>query len=577
MSTQRYQALGPLLAGEGSRAFLGLELAQDGKAQPVVLVWVPEHAVRDPALFALTRQETEQAAQLDHPNIIGVRGLATLEEGVARVVEFVDGESLRRILDIAGPLPPPLAARIICDAATGVHYAHVAGREDGQPLVHGDLRPETLIISFTGISKVSGYGALPVAPKEHGGQRVLGRRVHAAPEQVIGGREAAIRQTDVYLLGIALYECLTGIVPFRGEPDFDRAVLSKPLPTLEAPEAPSALKEVIARATAKKAADRYETALELREAIERAFGSLPSSGELAAFLERFFPSSDDARVARRRVIENGIAELARRQWERPAPSPRPAPARASEEPERPVTAPVRTSDGPTGPSRAPRFAAAVLILAGLGAVLALTARAPGANPPAVEVPPVAAQTRAEPESTDAATEAQPAQALGADAASHHDGGEVAASADAESPVELAALVPPALPRLELVVEPEVDLEIDGKPAGRSPFRGELAPGRHVVKLTDRALGISMIRSVTVKPKGTTEEFISVPKGYVSVSAPDGAVVFIDGRRLGTAPLKTDISVYEGRHRIVVTVGKARWQQPFSVRADERMYFNVELE
>ncbi|MHB8874299.1 MAG: protein kinase domain-containing protein [Myxococcaceae bacterium] len=210
MRKLRYQALGPLLAGEGSRAFLGLEISNESKARPVVLVWVPDEANKNPVLLGRIQRETEHAATLDHPNIVRVIGFVTLDEGHARVVEFADGESVRRILEVTHFLPPRFAAKIAADAAMGVHYAHVAGNDDGAPLLHGDLRPETLIVTFAGGCKASGYGALKVAPDDRGGKRVLGRRLHSAPEQVIGGREAMVPQTDVYLLGLTLYECLTG-------------------------------------------------------------------------------------------------------------------------------------------------------------------------------------------------------------------------------------------------------------------------------------------------------------------------------------------------------------------------------
>src|SRR5262245_2082856 len=143
MSSIKYTALGPLMSGEGSRAFLGLEIVDNAHANPVVLVWVPEEKTQDGEQAGLIARETQRAALLDHPNIIRVFGLASLEEGIARVVEFADGEGLRRILDVVGKVPPHLAARITLDAAMGVHYAHIAGNDDGTPLVHGDLRPET--------------------------------------------------------------------------------------------------------------------------------------------------------------------------------------------------------------------------------------------------------------------------------------------------------------------------------------------------------------------------------------------------------------------------------------------------
>jgi len=304
----RYQPLGPLLAGDGSRAFLGLEIDDAGPIRPVVLVWVPEEVAKDAKALDRLRKDTEIAATLDHPNLIRVFGLASLEEGLARVVEFVDGESLRRVLQAAKKLPPPIAALIVADAALGVHHAHLDGNEDGSPLVHGEVRPETLLVAFTGVCKVTGYGALPVAPRESGGQRVPGRRSHSAPEQILGGRHITDRQTDVYLLGLTLFECITGSIPFADQLDFDRATFNRPLGVPSTQEIPAPLFRVIKRAMAKTASERYATPLEFREAVEQAMGTLPTHQELAVFLQRLFPEDNPARSARRKEIESGIRE-----------------------------------------------------------------------------------------------------------------------------------------------------------------------------------------------------------------------------------------------------------------------------
>src|SRR5262249_11630454 len=116
MSIVRYQPLGPLLAGEGSRAFLGLEV-DDAGARPAVLVWLQEEISHNADALGRLRRETAMAAKLSHPNLIRVHGLADLDDGLARVVEYVNGESLRRILHACKKLPLPLAVRIVADAA----------------------------------------------------------------------------------------------------------------------------------------------------------------------------------------------------------------------------------------------------------------------------------------------------------------------------------------------------------------------------------------------------------------------------------------------------------------------------
>ncbi|WP_316562901.1 hypothetical protein [Myxococcus sp. MxC21-1] len=99
MSSVRYQSLGPLLAGEGSRAFLGLALEDGASPRPVVLIWAPQDVVQNPELKATLRRETARALVFEHPHILRVHALAEQDGGLARVTEFADGEPLRRLLE----------------------------------------------------------------------------------------------------------------------------------------------------------------------------------------------------------------------------------------------------------------------------------------------------------------------------------------------------------------------------------------------------------------------------------------------------------------------------------------------
>jgi serine/threonine-protein kinase len=345
MSLVRYQPLGPLLAGEGSRAFLGLALDTGAPPRPVVLVWAPPEVARDPDLTAGLQRETQRAAVLDHPNILRVHGLVTLEAGLARVTEFADGESLRRLLEVRPRIPPAFAALIASDVAMGAHYAHLAGNDDGTALVHGDLRPETVMVSFNGVCKVTGYGALSVAPRERNGRRVRNRRNYSAPEQLMGGREAVTARTDVFLLGLLLYECLTGRMPFQDTPDADQAAISRQLPPLPS-DIPRPLAEVVRTATAKRANDRYSTALEFREAVAAAIQGLPSAETFAEFLAQLFPPDRDARATRRQMLEIGLAEAVRRISGSGLPIVQPAPPPPTYPASRPISVSVPPVESP---------------------------------------------------------------------------------------------------------------------------------------------------------------------------------------------------------------------------------------
>lgn len=619
MRPVRYQVLGPLHAGEGSRAQLGLAVFEDGRADPCVVVTVPDEALTDPALMAKIQRETEHAAQLDHPNIVTVFGFATIDKRSARIVEFADGESLRRVLNVASRLPVRLAARIIVDACTGVHYAHLAGNDDGSALVHGDLRPETVLLSFSGVTKVTGYGALAFAPRETGGQRVKGRRVHSSPEQIIGGREAITIPSDVYLLGLSFYELLSGQVPWADQGDaFDHAVLAYPLPPATPGIIPEALWPVLERACAKKASQRYPTPFALREAIEAALGSeIASVEELAKYLEGLFPGSSDIRAERKRTIDAGIAEFARQQWARrdsrpmpvvtlspppPPPPSTPNPISVRPPPPPPVTAPPppppraktvapreeEEAPKPDGSSTPWVIFLLVIVLAASGYFAWSRSNAPiePVERPIVDEDPVPAfQVDASVEvlvdTTGDASVPLVVDALDgavADAGTDGDAGVLDAGLeDAGAPIIDAG--PPAPTELNVTIDsrPAVDLTVDGAPAGKTPWTGTLLLGAHKLKLENKDLLINANRSITVQGTEPVSQTFTFAKGTVAVTAPPGASIFIDGKKQGTAPLAADLSIYEGFHRITVKVGQAQWTETFSLFEEQRVTFNVELE
>jgi serine/threonine-protein kinase len=307
---RRYHPIGPLLSGEGSRAVLGLALEEGLPPQPVVIVWAAPEQLRDSSADQLF-EETKRAVELEHPNILRVHGMVLLAGLPARVTAYADGEPLRRVLEVGQRLPPALAALVLTDAAQGVHHAHLRRKEDGSPFVHGDLRPETLMVRFDGVCQVTGYGALGVAPREVNGRRVPNRRRYSAPEQLREGREAITVQTDVLLLGLVLYECLTGKIPFQDAPAPDEAALTEELPPLP-DDVPRALDAVVRKATAKAAGERYPTALAFHDALVAALGELPPRTALAEHLAAHFPPDGEVRKARRQVIQAGLTDALER-------------------------------------------------------------------------------------------------------------------------------------------------------------------------------------------------------------------------------------------------------------------------
>jgi eukaryotic-like serine/threonine-protein kinase len=567
-----YRTAGPLLAGTRSSAMLGLE-EREASARPVVLVWAPPDLPKDEDRFSQLQRDTRRAVTLDHPHIVKVHGLAALDQGLARVVEYVDGESLRDVLEHTGKLSPGLAGRIAVDCALGIHYAHVAGNDDGTPLIHGDLRPETVMLAFSGRAKVGGYGALAVAPKETNGQRVVNRRRYCAPEQIIGGRAAQTPATDVFLLGLVLYECLTGRMPWDRESDFDQAVMTSPLP-LDGLSPP--VQELLRKATAKRASERYKTALAFRDAVDQVFAPLSTPAQLSELLEHHFPAQDSPRAARKQVLDAAL-EAHARAWAAQPPKPSEAP-----------TIPI--SQRELAELEAPKFdwrskiplLFGVVVASALGVAFVLQSR--HAVPrPMIVVPP--GQERP------AAGVNRPASRVAATTA------PVAAPAVDRAPAPAAAPAPTAAPApgaaakpavadsrppgsflttgLEVVTDPPLEVALDKKPFGRTPIVVPATPGRHVLTLSDQAKGINQSRVVTVRKDGVTPLHLTLGRGTLSVRAPQGARVIVDGRVVGSSPVD-DLHLFEGTHHLKVTLGDAVWQQSFQLRSEQSLRYDVEL-
>jgi len=595
MSQVRYQLLGPLIPGEGTRPSLALALEAGSPPLPVVVVWAPTEVAQDAMMLARLQKETERAVVFEHPHILRVHGLVTLEGKVARVTEYADGEPLRHVLGVSPRLPPPFAALIAADVAMGVHYAHVAGNDDGTPFVHADLRPETIMVSFDGVVKVTGYGALSVAPREGNGRRVRNRRLYSAPEQLMGGREASSIPTDVFLLGLLLHECLSGRKPFQDSIDPDKAILSRPLPPLPE-EVPLPFNEVIRRATAKRAKERYASALAFREALVAVVGELPTPTALSEFLAKQIPRDGETRRARRAMIDKGIAELTR-----------------------PPPAPVVEVAPPAAPAPAPRFEAASVIPTPLPAAAAIEVQPPplpraepipvtGPLVPAAVAPPVPPPSSGRARFTSTALVSAVGAVLFVSAVgliwSIRGKPELSVTDDTGAPVDIAApvliveepvdagvpapaptkigavpVVPAAtvpLTPVEILVNPDVAIAIDGRHMGHTPLQVPLPPGRHMLTFTDEAKGLRTARLIDVRT--TTEKVtfnIRLTMGSVLIHAPTGAQVTLDGRQLGKAPV-VEQTMFEGEHSLRVTQDDAVWERDFVLTGEQRLVFTADI-
>ena len=260
---------------------------------------LPQHAL-DPELLRMFLDEARLSATLTHPHVTEVYDVGADGEAPFFAMEYVHGANLRQMLRRTAngaPLPLNHAVAIVAAAAAGLHYAHEKLGPGGEPLniVHRDVSPSNVLISYDGAVKVSDFGIAKWTFQRTQTQEgaLKGKFAYMSPEQCRG--QPIDRRSDVFALGTLLYELTTGEAPFGAATDFE--ILTQIISGAPAPPAwpdreyPAALAAIVMRALAREPGDRYPTAqafqLEL-EAFGRAERLPVSTAALGAFMQTLF-------------------------------------------------------------------------------------------------------------------------------------------------------------------------------------------------------------------------------------------------------------------------------------------------
>ncbi len=233
----------------------------------------------DAALKRRFQQEAMAAGRLNHRSIVAVHDVGEADRTPYIVMEYVHGRTLADVIASDGPLRPEAAARTAIQLCEGLEYAHRHG------IVHRDIKPGNILIGDDGIAKLTDFGIARIAGTDQTQSgAMLGTPAYMSPEQVRG--QAADARSDVFALGVVLYEALTGAAPFRG--DDLAAVLYQIAHTdpaslrARAPSVTPALAAVVTRALTKSPDARYPTARALANALaEAVVASRPPTGARA--------------------------------------------------------------------------------------------------------------------------------------------------------------------------------------------------------------------------------------------------------------------------------------------------------
>jgi tRNA A-37 threonylcarbamoyl transferase component Bud32 len=240
----------------GSGGMSTVYLARDATLERWVAVKVMHREMSDqPDQIERFRREARAVAQLSHPNVVAVIDAGEDGGHPYIVFEYVDGETLKQRIERVGPLPVDEATAYAIEIGRGLSAAHA------RRLVHRDVKPQNVLIDSEGRAKVTDFGIARSLEADGLTQtgRVLGTTDYVSPEQAMGRGVDA--RTDIYSLGVVLYETLTGEVPFTAETVVGVAMkhVNEPIPDVQSkrPEVSSALAAVVERATAKDPKQRY--------------------------------------------------------------------------------------------------------------------------------------------------------------------------------------------------------------------------------------------------------------------------------------------------------------------------------
>jgi serine/threonine protein kinase len=291
-----------IISALGSGGFGSVYLAEDTWIDKKVAIKVPHKQGVD---FSDLLKEPRLLASMSHPNIVTVITAEKLDDVFFIVMEYVEGETLEQRISAHGALDLPAALDFTCQMCNAVDHAHGAG------ILHRDLRPGNILLSTSGLLKVTDFGTSRFLETAAHGTTVIGSPPYMAPEQFHG---KAVFASDVYAIGVTMFQMLTGVLPYSTPAPGDLERLERgelvSSPRLRNPKVPVALAEIVMRAMSPSLSERYTKAADVlhdvlaaREAtprrVVRASGAASArAGDTVGDIQARLRARDDSPAAR---------------------------------------------------------------------------------------------------------------------------------------------------------------------------------------------------------------------------------------------------------------------------------------
>ncbi|MEW5737276.1 MAG: serine/threonine-protein kinase [Myxococcota bacterium] len=308
----KYTLVDRIAVGGMAEIFLARQAGLEGFEKTIVIKRIRPHLSKQPNFVKMFLNEAKLAAQLNHPNIVQIYDLGKINESYFIAMEYIFGRDMRRIIpkaDALGiPFPMVYALKIASSVCEGLYYAHQRTDLYGHPLhiVHRDVTPENIFVSFDGTVKVLDFGIAKAANQieQTRAGEIKGKLSYMSPEQCMG--KSLDNRSDLFSLGVVLYEWLTGFKLFTG--DSEVAILKSITegkiyaPSYFKADIPEAVEAILMKALEKDRDRRYQTAWEMQYDLDQFLSQYeftPSNIHLSNFLKQLF--NDELEEERERL------------------------------------------------------------------------------------------------------------------------------------------------------------------------------------------------------------------------------------------------------------------------------------